>query len=98
MGVAMKTIVLAIVALIFATTAFAQGQYQIRSGDRLAVEVLEDPSLNRSLLVLPEQSRCERCERCDFCWFAWTSEPFCIVPIHEAQRAVAAFSSCLDVD
>ena len=54
MGVAMRTIVLAIVALIFATAAFAQGQYQIRSGDRLAVEVLEDPSLNRSLLVLPD--------------------------------------------
>src|SRR6056297_1666002 len=54
MGATMKTIVLAIVALIFATTAFAQGQYQIRSGDRLAVEVLEDPSLNRSLLVLPD--------------------------------------------
>lgn len=56
MGVAMKTIVLAIVTFLFATTAFAQGQYQIRSGDRLAVEVLEDPTLNRSLLVLPDGS------------------------------------------
>ncbi|MXQ06418.1 polysaccharide export protein [Alphaproteobacteria bacterium GH1-50] len=50
----MKTIVLAIVAMLFATTAFAQGNYAIRSGDRLAVEVLEDPSLNRSVLVLPD--------------------------------------------
>ena len=54
MGVHMKTIVLAIVTMLFATAAFAQGQYQIRSGDRLAVEVLEDPSLNRSVLVLPD--------------------------------------------
>ncbi len=54
MGVAMKTIVLTIVTLIFATAAIAQGQYQIQSGDRLAVEVLEDPSLNRSVLVLPD--------------------------------------------
>jgi len=36
-----------------ATIAFAQSEYQIRSGDTLAVEVLEDPSLNRTLLVLP---------------------------------------------
>ena len=49
----MKTLVLAIIACVAATVAFAQGQYNIRSGDTLAVEVLEDPSLNRSLLVLP---------------------------------------------
>lgn len=54
MGVKMKTIVLAIVAMLFATAAVAQGQYSIQSGDRLAVEVLEDPSLNRSVLVLPD--------------------------------------------
>lgn len=54
MGVAMKTVVLAIVTFLFATAAVAQGAYQIRSGDRLAVEVLEDPSLNRGLLVLPD--------------------------------------------
>ena len=54
MGVAMKSILLAIVSLFFATVAIAQGQYQIQSGDRLAVEVLEDPSLNRSVLVLPD--------------------------------------------
>lgn len=49
----MKTLVLAIIACVAATVAFAQSQYSIRSGDTLAVEVLEDPSLNRSLLVLP---------------------------------------------
>jgi polysaccharide export outer membrane protein len=34
--------------------AFAQGSYGIRPGDTLQLEVLEDPSLNRSLLVLPD--------------------------------------------
>ena len=54
MGVHMKTFVLAIFAMLFATVAVAQNQYSIQSGDRLAVEVLEDPSLNRSVLVLPD--------------------------------------------
>lgn len=49
----MKSLLLAIVACFAATVALAQSQYQIRSGDTLAVEVLEDNSLNRSLLVLP---------------------------------------------
>lgn len=49
----MKSLVLALFACFLATVAVAQSQYQIRSGDTLAVEVLEDPSLNRSLLVLP---------------------------------------------
>ncbi|SMX23446.1 polysaccharide biosynthesis/export family protein [Boseongicola aestuarii] len=49
----MKTLVLAIIAFMAATVAYAQSEYNIRSGDTLAVEVLEDPSLNRSLLVLP---------------------------------------------
>lgn len=49
----MKTLVLAIIAFMAATVAFAQSEYSISSGDTLAVEVLEDPSLNRSLLVLP---------------------------------------------
>lgn len=50
----MKQIFFAIVALLFATAAFAQSGYQIRPGDTLQVEVLEDPSLNRSVLVLPD--------------------------------------------
>ena len=36
------------------SVAFAQNGYQVRSGDVLRVEVLEDPSLNRSLLVAPD--------------------------------------------
>lgn len=39
-----------------ATAAVAQSGYKIRAGDTLAVEVLEDGSLNRSVLVLPDGS------------------------------------------
>lgn len=34
--------------------ASAQDNYVIRSGDTLQIEVLEDPNLNRSVLVLPD--------------------------------------------
>lgn len=40
--------------LLVASAAVAQSGYQIRPGDTLQVEVLEDPSLNRSVLVLPD--------------------------------------------
>jgi polysaccharide biosynthesis/export protein len=46
----------ALFAAIITTGAFAQGTYQIRSGDSLQIEVLEDPALNRSVLVLPDGS------------------------------------------
>lgn len=36
--------------------AVAQGAYQIQPGDTLQIEVLEDPQLNRSVLVLPDGS------------------------------------------
>ena len=36
--------------------AAAQDNYVIRAGDTLQIEVLEDPSLNRSALVLPDGS------------------------------------------
>ena len=38
----------------FATGAMAQDGYRLRSGDTLRVEVLEDPSLNRAVLVAPD--------------------------------------------
>lgn len=43
-------------AVIFAsaTDSRAQDSYVIRSGDTLQIEVLEDPSLNRNTLVLPD--------------------------------------------
>lgn len=48
---------LGIVALLFcAAAATAQSGYQIRTGDQLNIEVLEDPSLNRQVLVLPDGS------------------------------------------
>lgn len=50
----MKTFLFAVVSMILATAAVAQSGYQIRPGDTLQVEVMEDPSLNRSVLVLPD--------------------------------------------
>lgn len=45
-----------LLALFWAVAAVAQSGYQIRTGDSLTVEVLEDPSLNRTVLVLPDGS------------------------------------------
>lgn len=42
-----------VLALFVATAATAQEGYSVRTGDTLAVEVIQDPSLNRSVLVLP---------------------------------------------
>jgi polysaccharide biosynthesis/export protein len=44
------------VALLSAVSAWAQAGYQIQPGDQLSIEVLEDPSLNRQVLVLPDGS------------------------------------------
>lgn len=52
----MKAILLAIFSLLMATAAFAQAGYQIQPGDTLQIEVIEDPSLNRTVLVLPDGS------------------------------------------
>ncbi len=52
----MKTLFMAFMALFIATAVSAQGSYQIRPGDILGVEVLQDPSLNREILVLPDGS------------------------------------------
>lgn len=43
-------------ALFLATTAAAQQGYRIQPGDSLSIEVLEDPALNRNVLVLPDGS------------------------------------------
>lgn len=45
---------IALVPLLLVQGALAQDSYRIRSGDVLRIEVLEDPSLNRSALVLPD--------------------------------------------
>ena len=44
-----------VVTMVVATGAWAQS-YQIQPGDALRVEVLEDPTLNRTVLVLPDGS------------------------------------------
>lgn len=50
----MKYLLTALLGLILAvTTASAQSDYRIRSGDTISIEVLEDAQLNRQLLVLP---------------------------------------------
>lgn len=41
-------------ALLWAATAHGQGDYLIQPGDQLAIEVLEDPNLNRNVLVAPD--------------------------------------------
>lgn len=48
-----KTFLGLMLAVLLAPAAWAQG-YSIQPGDVLQMEVLEDPSLNRSLLVLPD--------------------------------------------
>lgn len=40
--------------LLMGLPAAAQSDYRVRAGDTLQIEVLEDPSLNRSVLVLPD--------------------------------------------
>ncbi len=47
---------LALVIALAAVPAAAQSSYRIQPGDVLQLEVLEDPTLNRSLLVLPDGS------------------------------------------
>ena len=43
-------------ALLMAVSASAQSGYRIQPGDQLAIEVVEDPTLNRQVLVLPDGS------------------------------------------
>lgn len=51
----LRQLVLVLLSMFLATAALAQGSnYRIHPGDRLGLEVLEDTSLNRDLLVLPD--------------------------------------------
>lgn len=45
-----------VLAVLLVPAAWAHGAYRVQSGDVLQLEVLEDPSLNRSLIVLPDGS------------------------------------------
>lgn len=55
MGKVIGSFISFVVFLVIATGAWAQS-YQIQPGDALQVEVLEDPTLNRTTLVLPDGS------------------------------------------
>lgn len=50
----MRLVFVAVLALFAAVAAHAQGAYQVSAGDRLSIEVLEDPQLNREVVVLPD--------------------------------------------
>jgi len=52
----MRQAFLVLVGILLGTAAWAQNSYRINPGDVLAIEVLEDPSLNREVLVLPDGS------------------------------------------
>lgn len=50
----MKYFVVALWSLLLSVTAVhAQSNYRVSSGDTLSIEVLEDPQLNREVLVVP---------------------------------------------
>lgn len=49
-----RTLLGLMLAVLLAPAALAQSSYRIQAGDVLQLEVLEDPSMNRSLLVLPD--------------------------------------------
>ena len=51
-----RTLASLILAVLLVPAAWAQSGYSIQPGDVLQMEVLEDPCLNRSLLVLPDGS------------------------------------------
>lgn len=52
----MMRFVFVAIALLLGSAAVAQDAYAIKPGDRLRIEVLEDPTLNREVLVLPDGS------------------------------------------
>lgn len=51
---AARLLVMAALTLAVAGTAMAQDSYRVRPGDVLRIEVVEDPSLNRTALVAPD--------------------------------------------
>lgn len=50
----MRVFFLALWAILTASTVFAQSNYAVRPGDTLRIEVLEDATLNRNVIVLPD--------------------------------------------
>ncbi len=50
----MKRLLLVLLACLVAPIALAQDAYRIKPGDTLSITVLEDPNLNRDVLVRPD--------------------------------------------
>jgi len=50
----MKYIATVVALVLTASVSMAQGDYRVRAGDTLAIEVLQDPALNRQALVLSD--------------------------------------------
>jgi len=50
----MRHFLILIMAMVIAPIAFAQSSYRIKAGDTLDISVLEDPNLNRTVLVRPD--------------------------------------------
>lgn len=50
----LKRMTLALIMTLIGGMALAQSEYRVRSGDTLVIEVLEDNSLNRAVVVLPD--------------------------------------------
>lgn len=51
-----KPLLAALALILFGSMAMAQASYRVSPGDVLQMEVLEDPTLNRPVLVLPDGS------------------------------------------
>ena len=49
-----KHLVCSLGLLFVATAVVAQSEYRARTGDKIVIEVLEDSTLNRSLVILPD--------------------------------------------
>lgn len=49
-----KHFLVGLLLTVLGTAALAQSEYRVKPGDSLVVEVLEDNSLNRSVVVLPD--------------------------------------------
>ncbi len=52
----LTTLTAAVAFVMLVTGAIAQDGYRVRAGDTLSIEVLQDPSLNRQVLVTPDGS------------------------------------------
>lgn len=50
----LRTLLLGLLLALAGTIAAAQSAYRVQPGDQLTIEVLEDSSLNRSVVVLPD--------------------------------------------